>query len=97
MANHAASARLPVLDDELHKMMAAKGIWRAGTETPHTEYRGSAEDFDRTVAGLKNAYENGVNLTFSTDADYYVPGMTRGEVVIDFLGTGWILSNALNW
>jgi imidazolonepropionase-like amidohydrolase len=80
-------AHSEVLDDELHKMMAAKGIWRAGTETPHTEYRGSAEDFDQTVAGLKNAYENGVNLTFSTDADYYVPGMTRGEVVIDFLET----------
>ena len=76
-----------VLDDELHKMMAAKGIWRAGTETPYTEYRGSPEAFERTVAGLKNAYDNGVNLTFSTDADYYVPGMTRGEVVINFLET----------
>ncbi len=75
------------LDDELHKMMAAKGIWRAGTETPYTAYRGSPEDFERTVAGLKNAYENGVPLTFSTDADYYVPGMTRGEVVINFLET----------
>ena len=73
------------LDDELHKRMAEKGIWRAGTETPFTEYRGSAEAFERTVAGLKNAYENGVNLTFSTDADYWVPGMTRGEVVINFL------------
>ena len=76
-----------VLDDELHEIMAEKGIWRAGTETPFTEYRGSAEAFERTVAGLKNAYENGVNLTFSTDADYYVPGMTRGEIVIDFLKT----------
>ncbi|HSF14388.1 MAG TPA: amidohydrolase family protein [Vicinamibacteria bacterium] len=75
------------LDDELHRMMAEKGIWRAGTETPYTEYRGSQEAFDRTVAGLKNAYENGVKLTFSTDADYYVPGMTRGEVVINFLET----------
>ena len=24
-------------------------------------------------------------MAFSTDADYYIPGMTRGEVVIDFL------------
>ena len=63
-------------------MMAAKGIWRAGTETPHTEYRGTPEAFERTVAGLQNAYKNGVNLTFSTDADYYVPGMTRGEIVM---------------
>ncbi len=80
-------AHSEALDDELHKMMAAKGIWRAGTETPYTEYRGSPEAFERTVAGLKNAYENGVALTFSTDADYYVPGMTRGEVVINFLET----------
>ena len=28
-----------------------------------------------------------MNLAFSTDADYYIPGMTRGEVVIDFLKT----------
>jgi imidazolonepropionase-like amidohydrolase len=39
------------------------------------------------VEGLKNAYANGVKLTFSTDADYYVPGKTRGEVVIHFLET----------
>jgi imidazolonepropionase-like amidohydrolase len=26
-----------------------------------------------------------VKLAFSTDADYYIPGMTRGQVVIDFL------------
>lgn len=24
-------------------------------------------------------------MAFSTDADYYIPGMTRGQVVIDFL------------
>ena len=75
------------LDDELHKMMAEKGIWRAGTETPFTSYRGSQRGFERTVAGLRNAYENGVNVTFSTDADYYIPGMTRGELVINFLLT----------
>ncbi len=75
------------LDDETHKQMAAKGIWRAGTETPFTAYRGSQEEFGKTVAGLKNAYENKVPLTFSTDADYYVPGMSRGEVAIDFLLT----------
>ena len=26
-------------------------------------------------------------LTFSTDADYYVPGRTRGEVAIEFIET----------
>ena len=74
------------LDDELHKMMAAKGIFRAGTETPAMPYNNTSEEaFQRTVDKLKNAYDNGVALTFSTDADYYIPGMTRGEVVIDFL------------
>jgi imidazolonepropionase-like amidohydrolase len=28
-----------------------------------------------------------VPLTFSTDADYYVPGKTRGEVAIEFIET----------
>ena len=76
------------LDDELHKQMAAKGIWRAGTETPSTDYNTTDRaSFEATVAGLRNAWQNGVPLTFSTDADYYIPGMTRGEVAIDFLRT----------
>lgn len=73
------------LTDELHRQMAAKGIWRVGTETPFTAYRGTQAAFDRTVAGLKSAWAHGVKMAFSTDADYYVPGMTRGEVVINFL------------
>ena len=73
------------LNDELHKKMAQKGIWRAGTETPFTSYRGSQQAFDRTVEGMKNAYANHVPMVFSTDADYYIPGMTRGEVSINFL------------
>jgi imidazolonepropionase-like amidohydrolase len=76
------------LTDEMHKRMAQKGIFRAGTETPisltgHT----SEARYERTVAGLRNAYENNVLLTFSTDADYFVPGMTRGEVAIEFIET----------
>ena len=80
-------AHSDALDDELHRMMAKKGIWRAGTETPFTSYGGSKKEFERTVAGLKSAYANRVPLSFSTDADYYVPGKTRGEVAIDFLLT----------
>ena len=72
------------LDDELHKMMAAKGIWRAGTETPPTATRGSKEMFDRAVAGIKNAYANKVQMAFSTEGSY-VPGMTRGEYAINVL------------
>ena len=76
------------MTDELHKQMAVKGVWRAGTETPisltgHT----TQPRYDRTVAMLRNAWENKVPLTFSTDADYYVPGKTRGEVAIEFIET----------
>jgi imidazolonepropionase-like amidohydrolase len=76
------------LNEEMHALMAARGIWRAGTETPisltgHT----SPQRYQRTVAGLRNAYEQGVPLTFSTDADYYVPGKMRGEVAIEFIET----------
>ena len=75
------------LNDELHKQMVQKGIWRVGTETPFTEYSSTQEEFDHRVALLKNAYENGVKMAFSTDADYYVPGLNRGQVVINFLKT----------
>ncbi|MCI0435969.1 MAG: amidohydrolase family protein [Gemmatimonadetes bacterium] len=76
------------LNDEMHRGMAAKGVFRAGTETPisltgHT----SQQRYQRTVSGLKNAYDNRVPLTFSTDADYWVPGRTRGEVAISFIET----------
>jgi imidazolonepropionase-like amidohydrolase len=78
------------LDDEAHKLMARKEIWRVGTETPLTEYHTGntpqAQDrYRRQEDGLKNAYANHVKMAFSTDADYYIPGMTRGQVVIDFL------------
>jgi imidazolonepropionase-like amidohydrolase len=75
------------LNDDLHKQMAAKGIWRAGTETP-TGLQGhpvSQQAYERTVAGLKNAYQNHVQSVFSTDADYFVQGRTRGELCLEFL------------
>ena len=76
------------MTDEIHKQMAQKGIWRAGTETPITLKGHTTQPrYDRTVAMLKNAYDNKVPLTFSTDADYYVPGRMRGEVAITFLDT----------
>ncbi|HEX9659848.1 MAG TPA: amidohydrolase family protein [Rhodothermales bacterium] len=74
------------LDDELHVQMAEKGIWRVGTETPMTDYyRGSEERWQRTVDGIKSAYRRGVKMAFSTDADYYIPGLHRGELTIDFI------------
>ncbi|HEY2019130.1 MAG TPA: amidohydrolase family protein [Bryobacteraceae bacterium] len=78
------------LDDEAHKAMAQKGIWRVGTETPLTDYHTTNSPqaqarFKRQEDGIRNAYTNHVKMAFSTDADYYIPGMTRGQVVIDFL------------
>ena len=76
------------LDDANHKLMVKRGTFRAGTETPlsladHQTEKG----FKRDVASLKNAWENKVNITYSTDADYWVPGKTRGEVAIEFIET----------
>ena len=76
------------MSDEIHKIMAQKHIFRAGTETPisltgHT----TPERYKFTVEMLKNAWQNKVPLTFGTDADYYVPGKTRGEVAIEFIET----------
>jgi imidazolonepropionase-like amidohydrolase len=82
-------AHSTALNDEMHKLMAQKGIWRAGTETPRglAGHPVSAQAYQRTIDGLKNAYANKVPLTFSTDADYWVEGMTRGEVCLEFLKT----------
>src|SRR6266404_1955504 len=77
------------LNEEMHTLMAQKGIWRAGTDTPDTlaGHPVSPQAYQRTVASLKNAYDNKTPLTFSTDADYYVVGKTRGEVCMEFLKT----------
>jgi imidazolonepropionase-like amidohydrolase len=76
------------LTPEMHTRMAQKGIWRAGTETPLTlTGHTTPQRYEATVTGLRDAYEKKVPLTFSTDADYYVPGKTRGEVAIEFLET----------
>jgi imidazolonepropionase-like amidohydrolase len=77
------------LNEEMHAAMAQKGIWRAGTDTPDTlaGHPVSPQAYQRTVASLKDAYAKKVPLTFSTDADYYVAGKTRGEVCLEFLKT----------
>jgi imidazolonepropionase-like amidohydrolase len=76
------------MTDSLHKEMARKGVWRAGTETPLTLKGHTTQTrYDFTVQSLRNAWQNKAPLTFSTDADYYVPGKTRGEVAIEFIET----------
>lgn len=84
------------LTPEHHRQMAEKGIFRAGTDTPFTKYRGSETAFATTVAKLHDAWEKKVPLTFSTDFDYWNERMkddksgewlTRGEMSIAFLDT----------
>ncbi len=76
------------MNDTIHRIMAQKHIFRAGTETP-ISLVGHTTDvrYRNTVALLRNAWETKVPITFSTDADYYVPGKTRGEVAIEFVET----------
>ena len=75
------------LTDEFHKLMAQKGIFRAGTETPPglEGHPVSAQAYERTIAGMKSAFAHKVLMTFSTDADYWVPGKTRGELCLEFI------------
>jgi imidazolonepropionase-like amidohydrolase len=76
-----------VLTDEILALMKAKGTWRAGTDTPLTAYRGTQAGFERSVDRLKAAYRIGVRSCFSTDAYVHTPGLTRGELAIDYLVT----------
>ncbi|MEK6280747.1 MAG: amidohydrolase family protein [Acidobacteriota bacterium] len=89
------------LTPDHHRQMAEKGIFRAGTDTPFTKYRGSEPAFKQTVAKLRDAWEKKVPLTFSTDFDYWNERMkdektgewlTRGEMTIAFLQT-WKAAN----
>lgn len=89
------------LTPEHHRQMAAKGIFLAGTDTPFTKYRGSESAFRQTAAKLRSAWEKKVQLTFSTDFDYWNDRMkdektgewlTRGEMTIAFLDT-WKAAN----
>ena len=89
------------LTPEHHRQMAEKGIFRAGTDTPFTNYRGSDVAFRQTVAKLRDAWEKKVPLTFSTDFDYWNERMkdpksgewlSRGDMTIAFLDT-WKAAN----
>jgi imidazolonepropionase-like amidohydrolase len=83
------------LTPEQHAQMAAKGMYLASTDTPFTVYRGSAEGQKRAAEQLRSAWQQGVNITFSTDMDYWNERMKkdngdwmdRGELTINFLLT----------
>jgi imidazolonepropionase-like amidohydrolase len=83
------------ISPEQHAQMAQKGIYLASTDTPFTDYRGSAQGQQRAADQLKSAWQKGVPITFSTDMDYWNEKMkdakgewlTRGDLTINFLLT----------
>jgi imidazolonepropionase-like amidohydrolase len=83
------------LSPEQHAQMAQKGIYLASTDTPFTAYRGSAQGQKRAADQLRSAWQKGVNITFSTDMDYWNERMkkdngewmNRGDLTINFLLT----------
>lgn len=87
------------LNSDLHKQMAAKGIFLASTDTPFTVYRGTEASGKTNADLLRSAWENKVLITFSTDMDYWNERMkkpdgswmSRGDLTIDFLKT-WKLA-----
>jgi imidazolonepropionase-like amidohydrolase len=83
------------LTPEQHAQMAQKRIYLASTDTPFTDYRGSAQGQQHAAEQLKSAYDKGVPITFSTDMDYWNEKMKkpdgewmdRGDLTINFLLT----------
>jgi len=83
------------LTPEQHAQMAQKGIYLASTDTPFTVYRGSDPGEKLAADELRDAFEKGVPITFSTDMDYWNDRMKkdngewmdRGELTIAFLKT----------
>ncbi|HTK29570.1 MAG TPA: amidohydrolase family protein [Vicinamibacterales bacterium] len=80
---------------EQHAEMAQKHIYLASTDTPFTEYRGSEQGQQHAAEELKDAWQKGVPVTFSTDMDYWNEKMkkpsgewmNRGDLTINFLLT----------
>ncbi len=78
---------------EQHALMATKEMYLASTDTPFAPYRGNEEAAKRTAARLRDAWEKGVKVTFSTDMDYWNDKMkkdngewmSRGDLTINFL------------
>jgi imidazolonepropionase-like amidohydrolase len=83
------------LTPEQHAQMAQKNIYLASTDTPFTDYRGSAEGEKLAADELRDAWQNAVAITFSTDMDYWNDRMKkpngdwmdRGELTIAFIKT----------
>src|SRR6202022_1007498 len=53
------------LDDQAHKLMAQKGIWRVGTEPPISDYYSPNQArYARLLEGMKNAYAPHAKMAF---------------------------------
>ncbi len=83
------------LTPQQHAQMAQKKIYLASTDTPFTDYRGNAQGQQHAAEELRDAWEKGVPITFSTDMDYWNEKMrkangewmNRGDLTINFLLT----------
>lgn len=78
-------------DDQL-KRMKEKGIFLVGTDFPeeHLRAMGSSDEKAKKTANqvidrLKRAHKIGVKMAFGTDVILDLPGMTRGQMALDYL------------
>ena len=80
------------LSDEQLKLMKEKGIFLVGTDFPeeHLKAMGSSDAKAKKTANqvidrLKRAHKIGVKMAFGTDVILDLPGMTRGQMALDYL------------
>lgn len=80
------------LSDAQLQLMQEKGIVLVGTDFPleHLKAMGSTDEkakktADKIVDRLKRAHESGVIMAFGTDVILDLPGMTRGQMGLDYL------------
>ncbi len=80
------------LTDDHLKLMKEKGIFLVGTDFPeeHLKAMGSSDERAKKTAAqvldrLKRAHKIGVKIAFGTDVILDLPGMTRGQMALDYL------------
>ncbi|MCH8287043.1 amidohydrolase family protein [candidate division KSB1 bacterium] len=80
------------LSDDQLRLMKEKGIILVGTDFPeeHLKAMGSSDENARQTAAaivdrLRRAHRIGVKMAFGTDVILDLPGMTRGEMALDYL------------
>ena len=80
------------LSDDQLRLMKEKGIVLVGTDFPeeHLKAMGATDENARQTAvniidRLRRAHRIGVKMAFGTDVILDLPGMTRGEMALDYL------------